>query len=109
MVYWQNEHYHSALTWGEVTVPESGFAAVAINSGVKFLAEPNAKPPYRVHFINLDTNKEYIWTRAAKYEPIPLPPGRYRLDWHENEHRTKRMTLAEEFKLDPGVLLEIQM
>jgi Ca-activated chloride channel family protein len=109
LLYWQSEHRHNALDWGDVTVPEDGFAAVAINSGVKFIAPPNSKVPYRAYFVNLDTKKEYRWAGSREFEPIPLPPGRYRLDWHENEHRTKRLTLAEEFNLDPGVLLEIQM
>lgn len=108
LLYWQSEHRHNAVEWGEIAVPENGFATVAINSGVKFVT--NNKPPYRAYFVNLDTKKEYMWAGSSKgFEPIPLPPGRYRLDWHEDEHRTKRMTLAEEFQLSPGVLLEIQM
>lgn len=109
VLYQQSQHRHSAVEWGEVEIPENGFATIAINSGVKFILPPNTKPPYRAFFVNLDTKKEYFWAGGDAVEPVPLPPGRYRLDWHEKQHGTKRTTLAEEFKLDAGLLLEIQM
>ena len=40
---------------------------------------------------------------------MPLPPGRYRLDWWQNEHKTRRITLVDEFELEAGVLAELEM
>ena len=107
LVFRPTEHNNNELLWGEVTIPEHGFAELALNSGAKFIHAKGAKPPYRIIFINLDNKKEY---RANEtWAPLPLPPGRYRLDWHESQHGSKRTTLADEVVVEPGVLLEIEM
>ncbi len=43
------------------------------------------------------------------WEPLPLPPGRYRLDWWESEHGSQQETLVEELVVEPGTLLELEM
>jgi hypothetical protein len=101
------EHSNNELLWGEVTIPEHGFVDVPINSGAKFLHKAGAKPPYRIIFINLDNKKKYM--AMETWAPLPLPPGRYRLDWHEDQHGSKRTTLAEEVTVEPGVMLEIEL
>ena len=107
LVFRPTEHNNNELLWGEVTIPEHGFAEVAINSGAKFIHAKGAKPPYRIIFVNLDNKKEYVANET--WEPLPLPPGRYRLDWWENQHGTKRTTLADEVAVEPGVLLEVEL
>jgi Mg-chelatase subunit ChlD len=101
------EHNNNELLWGEITVPEHGFVDVPINSGAKFLHQEGAKPPYRIIFINLDSKKQYM--AMETWAPLPLPPGRYRLDWHESQHGSKRTTLADEVVVEPGVMLEVEM
>lgn len=101
------EHNNNELLWGEVTIPEHGFVDVPINSGAKFLYQKGAKPPYRIIFVNLDNKKEY--KAMQTWEPLPLPPGRYRLDWWETEHGSKRQTLADEVVVEPGVMLEVEL
>ncbi|MEJ5349038.1 MAG: hypothetical protein WHS46_10175 [Desulfosoma sp.] len=88
-------------------VPDHGFAAVPINSGVRFLHRKDAKPPYRIIFVNLENNREYI--AKETWAPLPLPPGRYRLDWWEKEHGSKRQTLAEDMTVEAGVMLEVEI
>ena len=102
-----DEHRNNELVWGEVTIPEHGFVDVPINSGAKFTHAKGAKPPYRIIFVNLDNNQEYV--ASETWEPLPLPPGRYRLEWWEEQHGSQRTTLAEEVELPAGVLLEVEM
>ena len=68
-------------------------------------------PPYRAYFVNLDTGEEISWsgTWGKRWEPVPVPPGRYRLDWWEAEHQTQRMTLAEELVIPAHTLVEIEL
>ena len=110
--YHQNEHGYSPIDLGTVTIPKTGFAEIKVNTGVKFIpSSEETEPPYKAIFVNLDTKKEYVWSsnRRKGWKPVPLPPGRYRLDWWQNEHKTKRMTLVDEFELEPGVLAELEM
>ena len=109
--YRQTEHYHSTIPLGEVVVPDKGFAKLTINSGVKFKHQAGAKPPYQAIFVHLDSGKEFIWKGRAmgKWEPVPLPPGRYKLDWWDDEHGSQRMTLLDEFEIEPGALVEFEM
>jgi hypothetical protein len=101
------EHQNNELLWGEITIPEHGFVDVPINSGAKFLHQEGAKPPYRVIFVNLDNKKQYM--AMETWSPLPLPPGRYRLDWWESQHGSKRQTIADEVTVDQGTMLEIEM
>ena len=111
LVYRQTEHGHSPITWGTISVPEHGFATVAIDSGVKFTHQSGMSPPYRAIFIDLDSGAELVWrgTWVKNWQAIPIPPGRYRLDWWEIEHGTKRMTLIDEFTVPEHTLVEVQL
>lgn len=112
VTYRQSQHYHTPVAWGEITVPKRGFARIDINSGVAFKPQPDAKPPYQAIFVALDDgNREYVWKGKSrgKWEGIPLPPGRYRLDWREEQHGTDRITLLDEFTIEPGALVEFEM
>lgn len=111
VLYRQTEHSHSTIPLGEVSVPESGFANVTINSGVNFVPQADAKPPYRAIFVHLDSGKEFVWYGhfMGKWGPVPLSPGRYKLDWWQDEHGSERMTLLNEFEIESGTLLEMQM
>jgi hypothetical protein len=101
------EHHHNDIVWGRITVPEHGFVDIPINSGLKFIHAPDARPPYGIFLKNLDSGHE-IAARET-WDPIPLPPGRYRLDWWERQHESVRQTLADEFIVEPGVLVEVEM
>jgi hypothetical protein len=109
LVYRQSQYGHNDIVWGEVIVPAHGFAKVAIDSGIRFKPQAGAKPPYRAYFIDLDTKAEHYWSGGENWQPVPLPPGRYRLDWHEAQYGTERTTLLDEFKVEPGTLVELQM
>ncbi|MFH1153732.1 MAG: VWA domain-containing protein [Pseudomonadota bacterium] len=102
-----SEHGNNDLDWGEVVVPPHGFAQVPINSGARFLHQEKAEPPYAIIFVNLDNKGEYMARQT--WDPLPLPPGRYRLDWWESEHGSQRQTLAEEIVVEPGSILEVEL
>ena len=103
------EHSHEDILWGEVDIAAHGIQAVPINSGLRFLTAKDAPAPYRVFLVNLATNKEVVMKQS--WGPLPLPPGRYRLDWRqtEHDHGKVRSTLADEIIIEPGVLLEVEM
>jgi len=90
-----------------VTIPEHGFARVELNSGIKFIYPPKAWPPYRIILVNLESTQETV--AQQNWAPLLVPPGRYRLDWWEDQHRSKRTTLAEDLIVEPGTLLEVEM
>jgi hypothetical protein len=107
LVYRPSEHHHSEIPWGSVSIPEHGFAQVVMDSGIKFIPQADAKPPYRVYFIDLDDKLEIGMSNT--WDPQPLPPGRYRMDWWQTEHGSRRETLVDELKVEPGTLLEIEI
>lgn len=107
--YQQTRFRHSPVTWGSIEITEESFAAIDVNSGVRFKAQAVTTPPYRAYFVNLDSGEEVWWGGAKEWEAIPLPPGRYRLDWWEKRFETQRMTLLDEFAVKPGALIEFQM
>ena len=109
--YRQSEHAHSPSLWGPVEVPAEGFATFVVDSGVRFVPQDQMPPPYKVFFVDLDTGEEISWSGkwAGKWEPVPVPPGRYRLDWHESQHETERMTLADEIVIPESTLVEIEL
>lgn len=109
LVFRPTEHSNEDIIWSELDIPAHGIQAVPINSGLRFLVAKDAPPPYRVFLVNLATNKEIVMKQS--WGPLPLPPGRYRLDWRqtEHDHGKVRSTLAEEIVVEPGVLLEVEM
>lgn len=109
LVYRQSQFDHDDVVWGEVTVPAHGFAKIVIDSGIRFKPPAGAKPPWRAYFIDLDTKAEHFWGGTKNWQPVPLPPGRYRLDWQDAQFGTERTTLLDEFKIEPGTLVELQM
>ncbi len=111
LVFRQTEHGHRDVFWGEVTVPDKGFPIIDIDSGVKFIVPAGTPLPYRVYFKNLENDQEIEWhgNFARTWSPILLPPGKYRLDWWEKEHETKRMTLIDEFTVEPSTIMEIEL
>jgi Ca-activated chloride channel family protein len=107
LVYRPTEHRHREIRWGRVTVPEQGLATVALDSGVFFIHDQDAKPPYGVYLVNLDSEREIAMSNT--WDPLPVPPGRYRLDLWETQHGSQRESLVEELRIESGTLLELEM
>lgn len=109
--YRQSQYSHSDIPLGEIVVPERGFAEMSVNSGVRFKPQEGIEPPYQAIFVPLGGGKEYVWDgrEYGKWAPVPLPPGRYRLDWQEEQYDSQRMTLVDEFEIEPGTLVEFEM
>lgn len=107
LVYRPTEHKHREIRWGKVTVLAQGLATVALDSGILFIHDQDAKPPYGVYLVNLDSGSEIAMMNT--WDPLPVPPGRYRLDWWETQHGSQRESLVEELQIEPGTLLELEM
>ncbi len=107
LVYRPTEHRHRGIRWGKVRVPEHGLAMVPLNSGVIFLHESKAKPPYGIYFVNLESGDEVAMGNT--WAPLPLPPGRYRMDWWEVQHGSNRETLVDSLQIEQGTVLELEL
>ncbi len=107
LVFRPTEHGHQDIIWQEITIADHGMVAVPINSGIRFIHAKEAKAPYRFFLVDLASKKEIVV--KENWDPLPLPPGRYRLDWQDSEHGSKRSVLADELTVEAGVLLEIEM
>lgn len=109
--YQQTEHGHGAVEWGEVRIEEGAFANIAIASGVRFIPPEDEDPPYRVYFTDLENGEESVWYAGflGRWDPVPLPPGRYRVDWQESQRGSERITLLDELRVPPGSLVELEL
>lgn len=101
------EHHNNEIVWSKIIIPGHGFVDLPIDSGIKFIHDQDTKPPYKVFFINLDTREEVVVKQT--FAPLPLPPGRYQLDLWESQHQSKRETLVEEFEVEPGTVMELEI
>lgn len=101
------EHHHSDVVWGNVEIAEHGLTSITIDSGIKFIYEPGTPAPYAIIFVNLKSNDEI--TMKETWSPQPLPPGKYRLDWWEDQHNAKRQTLIDSFDVPPHTLVEMEI
>jgi Ca-activated chloride channel family protein len=107
LVYRPTEHHHSDIPWGEVVIGETGLTAIPLDSGIGFIVSDEIEPPYRVYFVDLDSETEMMMQET--WDPMPLPPGRYRMDWWESQHGSRRETLIDELVVEPGTLLEMEL
>lgn len=107
LVYRPTEHHHSDIDWGELTIADSGLTAVALDSGIRFIAADDEPPPYRIYFVDVDAESEVMMQET--WAPLPLPPGRYRVDWWQTQHGSRRETLIDELVVEPGTLLEMEL
>ncbi|SMD05766.1 Ca-activated chloride channel family protein [Desulfocicer vacuolatum DSM 3385] len=101
------EHHHSDVIWGKFKVLEHGFTTVSIDSGIKFIYTPDTPAPYAIIFVNLKSNDEI--TMKETWAPQPLPPGKYRLDWWEDQHNATRQTLIDSFEIPPHTMIEMEI
>lgn len=101
------EHNHNDIHWGKVNIEEHGLTSVQMDSGIVFLHQEETNPPYRIFFSNLDTGHEVVLQNT--WAPLPLPPGRYKIEWWESQHDSSRQTVVEEFTLEAGTALELEL
>ncbi len=102
----QTEHGFSEIKWGEVRTPSKGFAEIAIDSGLTFLAGDTPKP-YRIYVENTTTGD---WAEMAdSWGPMPLPPGTYKVDMQDKQHGGARVTLIDELPIQKGELVELEL
>lgn len=107
LIYRPTQHGHNEIHWGEVTIPEHGTATVPLDSGIIFIHQKEAKPPYRVFLTNLKDNKEIVIKQ--NWQPLPVPPGSYRIDLWQSQHGSKRQLLVDEVTFEAGSALELEL
>lgn len=72
------------------------------------LAMPFAPiPPYRIFLTYASGRREIVVKQT--WEPIPVQPGRYRLDWQRTEHGSKHNTLVDDLTIVVGRQFEVEM
>lgn len=105
--YSMHQHKSTESHLGEIEVKEGVLNEFSVNTGVKLSSSSETKPPYRIEFVDLDTEKT---TRLRdSWGPMALQPGRYKINYHQDQHKSKRITIVEEFELPPGNLVEIDL
>lgn len=102
-----SEHGHQDITWGEIDIPAHGILEIPVNSGIRFLHAQEATPPYRIFLTDASGKREIVVKQT--WDSIPAPPGRYRLDWQQTEHDSKRNTLVDDLAIEAGTLVEVEM
>ncbi|RMG45511.1 MAG: VWA domain-containing protein [Candidatus Dadabacteria bacterium] len=111
IVYRWREHGSSESPLGTVKVEEGRLAEFNINTGVKIIPPEGTEPPDGIWFVELDENGKRIGqvSIARTFGPIALKPGRYRIDYLQEEHGSSRVTIVDSFELPAGSLVEIEM
>lgn len=111
LVYRRKEHGASESDLGLIQIEAGKLNEPPINTGVKIVPTPDLEAPYRIEYIELDdAGKEVrMVTQGRFWEPMPLKPGKYRVNYHQKEHQTEKFTLVEEFDLPPGALAEVEL
>ena len=97
------EHTHSEASFGEITVPETGYVDGRLTSGITF--ETSRKGDFTVYATDLDTGEEAKMYKS--WGPMPLGAGRYRFDLQLGHG--KRQTIVPELKIAPGQFVKAKM
>lgn len=107
--YKHTQYAHDVTRWGPITINEHGMTHVTIDSGVQFVPEGDVPVPYMVTFTDLDSNEDIGWKAIefGRWDAVPLPPGRYRIDWQEQQWESERLTVLDELEVPAGTLVEI--
>jgi Ca-activated chloride channel family protein len=110
-IYKKNEHESSDSDLGEVTIEKGKMNDFPIHTGVKLVPQPGIKPPYKIEFIELNDKGEGIRTVFIQrsFDPMPLKPGTYKINYRQEEHGSSTLTLVDTFELPEGALVEVEM
>ncbi|MDY0038872.1 MAG: VWA domain-containing protein [Desulforhabdus sp.] len=102
----QSEHGFSEIKWTSITVPQKGFAQIAIDSGLTFVSGDDPAP-YRIYAQNMASG---AWAEMAdSWGPLPLPPGTYRIEMQDKQHESSRVELIAELPIGKGQLIELEL
>ncbi|MBF0209163.1 MAG: VWA domain-containing protein [Oligoflexia bacterium] len=121
LIYDLSEHGSSDSLLGEIEVIEGKMNDFEINTGVMLIPSDGMKPPYFVEFIELnedesnqeldnsDMDKLNKVKLSGNFGPIALKPGKYRINYRQEEHGASTVTIVDEFELKAGNLVEIEL
>ncbi|MBF0112999.1 MAG: hypothetical protein HQK74_09740, partial [Desulfamplus sp.] len=110
-VYDLSEHGSSDSILGEVEVVDGKMNDFHINTGVRLIHAEGMTPPYFVEFIEIakdgvELNKIRL---NGSFGPIALKPGKYKINYRQEEHGASTITIVDEFELEAGNLVEIEL
>ena len=111
LVYRQSQHGSTDSSVGMVTIAEDQMNEFALNTGVKFNHQPGVDDPYRIEFVELAEDGSEKQTISIKngWGPMPLKPATYKVNYHQKQHQSKKITIVDSFELPQGNLVEIDM
>ena len=111
LIYRLVEHGTSEVNLGRVEIKPDVMNEVPLNSGVKLIPPAGIKPPYRTFFTQLDADGKTLQRveTGRGFGPYVLKPGRWRVDYWQDEHGSKPVTIVDGFDLPAGALVEIEL
>ncbi len=111
VVYLRSEHGTTKSILGTVEVKEGQINEFPINTGIRLLPSSGMEKPYRIEFIQLDTNGKDVRRVVQRdgFQPMPLSPGTYKITYWADQHKTEKLTLVESIELQAGNLLELEL
>ena len=109
--YRQTEHGSTTSLLGTVKIEAGKVNDIPLNSGVKFNAVGEMEKPYRIYFRDLEASnsKARVVRLNKSWGPMVLKPGKYQIDYHQDEHGSEKMTIVDSFDLVSGSLVEIDL
>jgi Ca-activated chloride channel family protein len=111
LIYDQNEHQTSDSDLGVIEITAGKMNEIPLNTGVNLIPSDGADKPYEVEFHELDSSGKEIRevSIGKRFGPQVLAPGTYRINYHQNEHQSSKMTIVDSFDLLEGNLVEIEL
>jgi len=109
LIYDISEHGSSDSPLGEIEVAEGRMNDFHINTGIQLIPPEGVKPPYFVEFIELNRDPPFKVRLNGSFGPVALKPGKYRIDYRQEEHGSSTMTIVDELDLNAGNLVEIEL
>lgn len=107
-----SEHGSSDSFLGEIEVIEGKMNDFNINTGVNIIAPQGMNPPYFIEFVELGGDSSTQLNKTVlkgSFGPIALKPGKYKVNYRQEEHGSSTMTIVDEFELQAGNLVEIEL
>ncbi len=107
-----SEHGSSDSFLGEIEIIEGKVNDFNINTGVNIIAPQGMNPPYFIEFIELSEDSSDKLNKTVikqSFGPVALKPGKYKVNYRQEEHGSSTMTIVDEFELESGNLVEIEL
>ncbi len=111
LIYHHKEYGSSESDLGIINLKARQLNEIPINTGVRLIPAQGMKAPYKIEFIELNASGKAlrkVWQKNS-FDPMPLKPGNYRINYQPTEYGSQKMTLVDSFELPAGNLVEIEL